>query len=254
MPSFFPEGDAPVATDPSNKSLQKINSLLQSIDSKTGGAGGGGLTNAELRASPVPVDIGGTGSITITSGTVTVSNEVEVTNSTGNPIPVSGPLTDTQLRAIAVPVSGTVTANTGLSQPLTDTQLRATAVPVSGTFWQATQPVSGTVTANTGLSQPLTDAQLRASSVPVSGTVGISGIVPVSGTFWQATQPVSVASALSTRVAGWDIPIHDYRGLGYTSGNLTSVTYKTGGASGTTVATLTLAYDGGGNLTSMTKT
>jgi len=32
--------------------------------------------------------------------------------------------------------------------PLTDTQLRATAVPVSGTFWQATQPVSGTVTQN----------------------------------------------------------------------------------------------------------
>lgn len=36
------------------------------------------------------------------------------------------------------PVSGTVTA----SGPLTDTQLRAAAVPVSGTFWQATQPVS----------------------------------------------------------------------------------------------------------------
>jgi hypothetical protein len=48
------------------------------------------------------------------------------------------------------PVSGTVTANTGLTQPLTDTQLRATAVPVSGTFYQATQPVSGTVTANAG--------------------------------------------------------------------------------------------------------
>jgi hypothetical protein len=53
---------------------------------------------------------------------------------------VSGPLTDTELRASAVPVSG----------PLTDTQLRATAVPVSlsgsvpvtGTFWQTTQPVS----------------------------------------------------------------------------------------------------------------
>ena len=38
-------------------------------------------------------------------------------------------------------VQGTVT----VSGPLTDTQLRATAVPVSGTFWQATQPVSGTV-------------------------------------------------------------------------------------------------------------
>ncbi len=75
-------------------------------------------------------------------------------------VSVTGPLTDTQLRAVAVPVSGTVTA-TG---PLTDTQLRATAVPVSGTL------------AVTG---PLTDTQLRATAVPVSGT------------FFQATQPVS---------------------------------------------------------------
>lgn len=71
-------------------------------------------------------------------------------------VPVSGPLTDVQLRATPVPVSGTVTANTGLSQPLTDTQLRNTPVPVSGTV-------------STGLSQPLTDAQLRAVAVPVSG-------------------------------------------------------------------------------------
>lgn len=53
----------------------------------------------------------------------------------GNPVPVSGPLTDAQLRATAVPVSG----------PLTDAQLRAAAVPVSG---------------------PLTDGQLRAAPVP----------------------------------------------------------------------------------------
>jgi hypothetical protein len=45
---------------------------------------------------------------------------------------VTGPLTDTQIRATALPVSG----------PLTDTQLRASAVPVSGTFFQGTQPVS----------------------------------------------------------------------------------------------------------------
>jgi hypothetical protein len=83
-------------------------------------------------------------------------------------VPVSGPLTDTQLRATSVPVSGTVTANAGsgtfaVSGPLTDTQLRATAVPVSGT-----------VTANAGtgtfaVSGPLTDTQLRATAVPVSG-------------------------------------------------------------------------------------
>ena len=34
--------------------------------------------------------------------------------------------------------------DTGLAQPLTDTELRATAVPVSGDFYQATQPVEAT--------------------------------------------------------------------------------------------------------------
>lgn len=56
--------------------------------------------------------------------------KVGVTETTG--------LTDSQLRAAAVPVSG----------PLTDAQLRATAVPISG---------------------PLTDQQLRNSPVPISG-------------------------------------------------------------------------------------
>jgi hypothetical protein len=288
--------DTPYINDGADASLRKAVSLLNKIEAKTGAGGGGsgdGLTNIELRATPVPViasqstasnlktqaqiidssgsavsyaeigaagspssdvvsvqgvsggtvipvslngispssgrlpvNIGGDGAITITSGTVTVNNEVEVTNDSGNPIPVSG----------------TVTANTGLSQPLTDTQLRATAVPVSGTFWQATQPVSGSVSIS---NFPATQS--------VSGTFW-QATQPVSGTFWQATQPVSIASAISQKVQGWDIPIHDYRGLGYTSGNLTSVTYKTGGASGTTVATLTLGYDGSGNLTSVTKT
>jgi hypothetical protein len=83
-------------------------------------------------------------------------------------------LTDTQLRASAVPVSGTITANTGLSQPLTDAQLRAAAVPVSGTFFQAIQPVSGTFFQAT---QPVSIASMPST--------------PVTGTFWQATQPVS---------------------------------------------------------------
>lgn len=42
-----------------------------------------------------------------------------------------------------VPVSGTFwQATQPVSGPLTDAQLRAVAVPVSGTFWQATQPIS----------------------------------------------------------------------------------------------------------------
>jgi hypothetical protein len=54
-------------------------------------------------------------------------------------------------------------------------------------------------------------------------------------------------------VTGLEIPEHDYIALSYTGANLTGVVYKTGGSSGTTVATLTLAYDGSGNLTSVTK-
>jgi hypothetical protein len=112
----------------------------------------------------VKIGIGTDGSATDVSS----SNPMPVTGTVTANTGLSQPLTDAQLRAATVPISGTVTANTGLSQPLTDSQLRAAAVPVSGTFFQATQPVSGTVTANTGLSQPLTDTQLRASAVPVS--------------------------------------------------------------------------------------
>lgn len=79
----------------------------------------------------------------------------------------------------------------GAGGGLTDTQLRASPVPVSGSFYQATQPVSGAFfQATQPVSGPLTDGQLRASSVPVSGTF-FQATQPVSGTFFQATQPVS---------------------------------------------------------------
>lgn len=38
---------------------------------------------------------------------------------------------------------------------------------------------------------------------------------------------------------------YDYIALGYTGSDLTTVTYKTGGSGGTTVATLTMTYSGG---------
>lgn len=119
-----------------------------------------------------------------------------------NPLPVSGPLTDAQLRAIPVPVSGTVTG------PLTDTQLRASAVPVS----------------------------LASSPLP-------------SGAATEAT-----LSAFSAKTAAALVPsAFDYISLSYTGDNLTTAVYKTGGAGGSTVATLTLAYSGS-TLTSVTKT
>jgi hypothetical protein len=203
-------------------------------------------TYVEGTTNPLSTDLSGALRI---SGTISASSSMRATtaaptyvNGTDNPfssdlagnlrvtfggtVAVSGPLTDAQLRATAVPVSGTfwqatqpvsgtfwqatqpvsIAASVAVTGPLTDTQLRATAVPVSGTFWQATQPVSGTFwQATQPVSGPLTDTQLRATAVPVSGTFWqatqpISGTVTanagtgtfaVSGTFWQATQPVS---------------------------------------------------------------
>jgi hypothetical protein len=53
-------------------------------------------------------------------------------------------------------------------------------------------------------------------------------------------------------IAGLSIPAHDYIALSYTGTNLTGVQYRTGGASGTIVGTLTLAYSGS-NLVSVTR-
>ena len=64
--------------------------------------------------------------------------------------------------------------------------------------------------------------------------------------------PVPVSGTINT-LTGLEIPDHDYIALSYTGSNLTGVVYKTGGSGGTTVATLTLAYDGNDNLTSVTK-
>jgi len=107
-----------------------------------------------------------------------------------------------------MPVTGTVTANTGLSQPLTDAQLRATAVPVSGT-----------VTANTGLSQPLTDAQLRATPLPLpSGASTETTLLAVEvDTSAIATSTSAINSklpALSTRVVDNEAPGLPVRAIG----------------------------------------
>ena len=79
--------------------------------------GGDGVATPVSAADPLPV----TGEVSVTTlpaGLATSANQQ------------TDALTDVELRAVPVPVSGTV--NTGLSQPLTDTQLRATPVPISG--------------------------------------------------------------------------------------------------------------------------
>lgn len=207
-----------------NEVIVKVNSsgelfLDPSSVGAGGGGSGGGLTDAELRAAAVPVSLDdaslaaletinavvsdGGGSITV-DGSVGVSGTVAISNF---PAETAQGLTDAQLRATAVPVSGTVTA-TG---PLTDAQLRATPVPVSGTVTitdgsgpvtvDGTVAVSGTVP----VSGPLTDTQLRASAVPVSGTVdlgstSLTALEHISIDNFPATQPVSGTVAISGTV------------------------------------------------------
>lgn len=60
--------------------------------------------------------------------------------------------------------------------------------------------------------------------------------------------------SVDRQIDGIGIPPYDYVSLtNYSGTNPQTITYKVGGASGTTVATLTLTYDGSGNLTSITK-
>jgi len=77
---------------------------------------------------------------------------VEGTGTLGDPLKVihavEGALTDAELRATPIAVSGTVTANTGLA-PLTDTQLRATPIAITKTSTTRTPTLTSTTTSGT---------------------------------------------------------------------------------------------------------
>lgn len=112
-------------------------------------------------------------------GSGNVASPLTDTELRATPVPVSGPLTNAQLRATPVPVS---------SSALTDTELRATPVPVSGPITDgqlraSPVPVSG----------PLTDAQLRAVAVPVS----VASLPNPTGAATEAKQDTGNASLSS---------------------------------------------------------
>jgi hypothetical protein len=126
----------------------------------------GPITRAQIDAAPIGIYTQGTNTVAVTVGNFpagfNVNNAVQLAaggNTIGNvgvngTVPVSGPLTNTELRATPLPINGTVAVSGtvpvslasvpshAVTGPLTNTELRAAAVPVSGTFFQATQPVS----------------------------------------------------------------------------------------------------------------
>src|SRR4051812_3190620 len=160
-------------------------------------------------------------------------------------------LTDTQLRATPVPVSGSFYQ---VTQPVSGTFWQATQ-PVSGTFWQATQPVSGTffqatqpVSAADG-AQVTLGAKADAKSTATDGTAvtimqvlkEISAMAqapastPVTGTFWQATQPVSSTQLPAALDGSGFLKTHE-QGTATVSGTVTA-------NAGTNLNTSALALD-----------
>lgn len=231
----------------------------------------GPLTDVQLRATPVDV-LGPLTDTELRASAVAVSGPLTDVQLRATPVDVLGPLTDTELRATPVPVSGTISTN-----GLTDAELRATPVPVSLT--------STTITGSVAVTGPLTDTQLRATPVPVSGTVSTGGLtdaelraapVDVTGPLTDAelrasAVPISAASlplpsgaateatlsAFSDKSSSADVvEAYDYRSIAYVGATqkIDTITYKTGGSGGTTVATQTFGYDGSDRLTSITKT
>ncbi len=141
-------------------------------------------------------------SLPLPTGAATQTTLAAVDTKLGGTLAVSGPLTDAELRATAVPVSGTFwQATQPVSGPLTDTQLRATAVPVSGTFWQATQPVSAA-------SLPLPAGAATSAKQPALGTAGApsADVLSTQGFGYksrvQITRPANVTAYTAGDVIG----------------------------------------------------
>jgi hypothetical protein len=133
-----------------------------------------------VSAAALPLPTGAATETTLAAAAAALAAPLAVTGTFWQATqPVSGPLTDAQLRAAVVPVRTDPTSVTTLYAAGNTAAIDAGgALKVDGSA--VTQPVS--VAGSVAVTGPLTDAQLRAVAVPVSGS------------FYQATQPVSAAS------------------------------------------------------------
>jgi hypothetical protein len=140
-------------------------------------------------------------------------------------------------------ISGNVTSNS--ANIATETTLSAINTKlVSGTD-------IGDVTINNANGAAAVNIQDGGNTITVDGTVTANQ----GGSPWQVQSNSANISTEATLkgVAGLVLTTYDYIALTYTGTNLTGVVFKTGGAGGSTVSTLTLAYTGS-RLDTVTKT
>lgn len=152
--------------------------------------GGGGVQyeDGDAVASPtgtqVMFDDGGTQTAVSTANPLPVSASIDTTGLALAANQQTDALTDTELRATPVPVSGTITANIGTVSTLAtaakqdtgNTSLasidgKITAVNTGAVVVSSSALPSGAATAANQQTDALTDTELRATPVPVSGTV-----------------------------------------------------------------------------------
>lgn len=155
-----------------------------SIDVNIVSSTGGGLTDAELRATPVPVVTQEPISVDDNGGSLTVDGTVAVTGTQ------TDALTDAELRATPVPV---------VTQEPISVDDNGGSLTVDGSVavsnFPATQPVSGTVTADTEL--PAAAALADNTANPTVPGVGAFGMV-YDGSTWDRLPGTSAGGVLAT--------------------------------------------------------
>lgn len=156
------------------------------------GSPSSGLTDEQLRASDVKVSLDG--------------EVLHVILDSGPTLTVTGPLTDTQLRATPIPVSGAFYPETQpVSGPLTDTQLRATAVPVSAAALPL--PSGAATAASQATLETLIDTlqELVQRLAPLGSVVNYAGGIGlrvVAGQTLGVSGPITSANSIAEKVLG----------------------------------------------------
>lgn len=222
--------------DETHTKLDTGNASLASIDGKLTAplAVTGPLTDAELRATAIPISAATlplpTGAATsalqtqpgVDIGDVTINNAagasavniqdggnsitVDGTVAISGAVAVTGPLTDVQLRATPVPVSGTVTANAG-----------------AGTFAvsAATLPLPADAATETTLAKlPLTQGSTTSGQ---SGTLAQGAVTTAAPAYTTAkTSPLSLTPVGNLRVDGSTVtqPIREVQAITATLSNI----------------------------------
>lgn len=229
--------DSPTAASSATAANQVIEiAVLNSIDTK--------LT------SPITV----TGTVTATNPSVGIegaaapasATEVAGVDSLGDlralsvsttgVLDVQGPLTDAQLRATPVPVSGTVTA-TNPSVGLTGSPAPASATEVAGVDG------TGDLVAISVDSNGVVDVNVTASTLPTGAATSAN----------QTTEIAAINSFADKTGAGFVPEAFDETAITYVGATtrINTVTYKLATA---TVAVLTMSYDGSDRLSGVVKT